>query len=237
MDYTYEEKFDRHTTDGMYADPKKTFENLTEPARFGNYPLGNYTQIDPDGSIRHFGKATCWKDMVADLFGKKLNNNTGRVDYDWDNNALKFQNDGSLSTVADRVQGNLEINHEFKVGVGIVFKPHIHWFQQDVNLSDKYVIGMKYRLQRNNNLTTQDWTTLELVLNDGQEIWTPPALGSGEWFNQISSFPDITVDCGISDTLQFQMTRTDSFSQNILVYFMDVHGEIDSPGSRDVIVK
>ena len=35
--------------------------------------------------------------MVGDLFGKRLSSTVGKVDYDWDNNAIKFQSGGSIS--------------------------------------------------------------------------------------------------------------------------------------------
>ena len=96
----------------------------------GNVLAGNFTEFFPDGTLRSRGDATSWKDMVADLFGRNLNSASGKVDYDWDVNAIGFQSGGLITNVADRVQGNLELNHEFKVGSAITFKPHVHWFQE-----------------------------------------------------------------------------------------------------------
>ena len=87
---------------------------VREVSRFdiGAIADGNYTKFYPDGTMRRVGNATSWKDMVMDVFSKKLNSNVGKVDYDWDNNSLKFQSGGLITDVKDRVQGNQEINHE-----------------------------------------------------------------------------------------------------------------------------
>lgn len=196
----------------------------------GDVSGGDYAKIETDGSVQLFGDGTMWKDMIADLFGRRLYSTAGKVDYDYDENALDFQSGGSISTTADRVGGNLEINHEFLVGTSITFKPHIHWFQ---DASTAYELTMRYRLQRNNAVKTTTWTSVTLTAGT-DDVYTYP--GSGV-FNQLSRFPDITITCGISDTIQFQVARTDSLGGNMLVYFMDLHGEVDAFGSRAEIVK
>lgn len=56
-------------------------------------------------------------------------------------------------------------------------------------------------------------------------------------YNQLTRFDDITIDCGISDTLQIQMTRTDSETGDVSAVFIDLHGEVDSDGSDTEISK
>ena len=206
----------------------RNVENLVTPLKIGT--ASHYSQIDTDGTLTLTGDATAWKDMVADLFGKSLNSVSGKVSYDWDENALDFQSGGVITTAADRVQANLEINHEFKVGSSITFKPHIHWFQ---DAATKYVLTLKYRLQVNGSAKTATWTTITLTANDGDDVWT---YTSGT-LNQITRFPDITITCAISDTIQFQVARTDSLGGNMMVYFMDLHGEVDAFGSAAELVK
>ena len=204
--------------------------------KIGDIAGGNYTDIRTDGTQRLVGSATAWKDIIGDLFGKRLSSTSGRVDYDFDENAIKFQNNGSISSSADRVGANLEINHELKVGSSIVFKPHIHWFQEVSSGSvTAFVLTMRYRLQRNNYAKTTAWTTVTCTAGtDDVFDFTGESDGT---YNQLSRFPDITIDCGVSDTLQFQMTRTDSLSGDMYIYFMDMHAEIDSFGSDEEITK
>lgn len=204
----------------------------------GDIPGGNKTELRADGTMRRVGTATAWKDMIADLFGKKLNATSGKVDYEWDENALKFQKGGSITTAIDRVGGNLEINHEFKVGTGITLRPHIHWFQEvSSGAVASFILTMRYRLQRNNLAKTTAWTTVTCEVGaGGDDIWDFTSETDGS-YNQISRFPDIVIDCGVSDTLQFQMARTDGVTGDMLVYFMDMHGMVDSNGSDEEITK
>lgn len=203
----------------------------------GDTANGNYNEIREDGTQRLVGDATAWRDMVGDLFGKRLSTTSGGVDYDYDNNAIKFQSGGSIANKNDRVGANSQINHEFKVGTGITFKPHIHWFQEIVSgaISGAFVLTMQYRLQRNGMAKQASWTTVTLTAGiDDIFDFTGEVDGT---YNQLTKFPDITVDCSVSDTIQFRVARTDSLSGDMLVYFMDMHGEVDSFGSDEEITK
>jgi hypothetical protein len=196
----------------------------------------NNTEFNADGTQRLKGTATAWRDMIGDLFGKRLSSTSGKIDYDYDNNALKFQSGGSISDEADRVGANLEINHDLKVGSSITFKPHIHWFQDWASDSvTAFELTMRYRLQKNNEAMTTAWTseTLTAGVNDLYDF-----TGEGDdTYNQLSTFPDITLDCNLSDTLQIQLARTDTEIGDMLVYFIDVHAEVDSFGSDSEYVK
>ena len=175
---------------------------------------------------------TVWRDMIMDLFGRRLSSTVGGVDYDFDENTINFASGGDIDTQADRIGGNQEINHDYKIG-NITLRPHIHWFQ---NAATKYVLTMKYRHQKNLQLKTDDWTTIQLVANDGQDVGTYP--GSGV-YNQITNFKsNITLNnVSLSDTIQIQIARTDSLGGTMPVYFFDLHGEIDAIGSNQEYIK
>jgi len=190
-----------------------------------------YSEISKsDGTFRLRGEATVWKDMIANLFGAKLYSTAGKVDYNYDEHALSFDSGGVITNSADRVVGNLEINHEFQVGNGIIFRPHFHWFQSS---NTQVEMSLRYRLQRNGQPKTEAWTTITTTVNSTNNVWEY-SLGT---LNQITRFPNITVNCEVSDTFQFQLARTDSLGGTVLIYFFDLHGEIDSIGSNEVIYK
>ena len=200
----------------------RNIEALTSELKIGNG--SNYTAVQTDGTIRQEGDASAWRDLVGDLFGKRLNSTTGKVDYDWDENAIKFQSGGSISTKADRVGANLQYDHYCKMG-SISIYPHIHWFQPD---SQAYEFTLQYRIQFNGSAQTTSWTTITYTVGSN-EVYTYPGSGT---FNQISKLGTITATMDISDTIQIQIARTDSLVGDVLVYFMDMHVEIDSFGSK-----
>ena len=216
-------------------------------AKVGDISGGNYVSINKEQGVRYKGTSTVFKDMVGDIFGKRLFSVVGKVDYDFDNNTLDFSSGGSISDANDRVGANLEVNHEFEVGVGMLFDPHIHWFQEvishlpDVLDSTAYEFTIRYRLIRNGygvNLTTPEWTTIIITCGGVGDVFGIENIDGKEFMGQITfADPSISEDCGISDTFQIQMARTDSLGGVVKVYFVDMHGGVDSDGSDDPIYK
>ncbi len=206
----------------------RNIESLDAPLYIGNG--ANRVAIATDGSFRLEGNATAYKDMIGNLFGQRLNSSSGKIDYDWDENALLMQSGGSISTAADRVQWNNEINHEFEIGTSISFEPHVHWWQSDTTQRE---LTLQWRFQANGEAKDTTWTDIVLTLADGNEVFT---YTSGT-LCQITDFPSIVVTCGMSDTLQFRMARTDALSGDLYVYFVDLHGKIDSLGSETEYTK
>jgi len=202
--------------------------------------------INKTQGLRYKGTSTVWKDMIGDLFGKRLLSTAGKVDYDFANNCIDFASGGSIGTANDRIGANVEINHEMMVGSSIVFYPHIHWFQEvvthtpDVLDTTAYELTVIWRLVRNSygiNLTTPAWNTLTMT-NGSDSIFDTTNLSGEEYMGQITrSNAPITVDCGLSDTFQFQVARTDSLGGTMKVFFLDEHGAVDSDGSDEEITK
>jgi len=194
------------------------------------------TEINGKG-VRYTGTSTVWKDMILDLFGRQLLSTAGAVDYDFDENAILFQANGNIATANDRVGGNQEINHEFKVGTSITFKPHIHWWQQvTTGAVVAHVFTLRWRLQRNGYAKATSWTTITATAGTTDDVYDFKSQTNG-LYNQLTRFDDITITCGVSDTIQIQMTRSDANAGDIAVTFFDLHGEVDSDGSEEEISK
>lgn len=222
---------------------------ISEPFVIGQYSNGNYVEIRTDGTVRLKGYATAYKDMLGDIFGRRLASSQGTVDYDYENNAIIFQPNGDINDANDRLGTNSQINHEFKVGLSQEFFPHIHWFQE-VDYTDPqnpvldmtpYTWTIRYRLIRNGqgvNLTTPEWTLLTVVNSVSSNVFDASNADGKEYIAQITKITQrVQVDCGISDTFQFQITRSDSEIGNALVFFLDEHGEVDGFGSDEEISK
>ena len=219
---------------GRSVDSNPEFTTL----KAGDVTSGDYVDLNETQGMRYLGDSTVWKDMIMDLFGKRLYSTSGKVDYDYDENAIIFAPSGSITTTNDRIGGNQEINHEFKVGSTITFKPHIHWWQQVTSGAVKAnVITARWRIQNNGSGKTSSWTTITCSTGaGGDDIYDFTGEPDG-LYNQLSRFDDITVNCGVSDTIQIQMARTDSETGDMGIYFFDLHGEVDSDGSDEELSK
>lgn len=209
---------------------------VIQTARVGD--ASGEVQLSADRGARLTGNSTCWKDMVLNVFGRRLYATTGKVDFDWEENAIIFQPGGNINTTADRVQGNFQIDHDMRVsstGIEtITFYPHFHWLQ--FNDTMQATIVAEFRLLRNGIGSDGAWTSITVTTNDSSDTF--PFNLDGELFMpQITSFPPISMVCGVSDTFQAKVARTDSNSGDLLMYFLDAHGEVDSLGSDEIITK
>jgi len=220
--------FDKATGDSLMTfNPSLDGIEIVVPMYVGDGT--NRFSVTTDGTVRLSGNATAWKDMVGNLLGQRLNSTSGKVDYDWDDNCLTFNSGGSLAVAADRVQWNQQIDHQYKVGE-VTFKPHVHYFQAvSSGAITPFVLSLQYRLQRNGSAKTTDWTTI--TCTSGTDDIYDYSASEDDTYCQIAVFDDIEVECGLSDTLQFRMARTDSETGDMQVYFVDLHGEVDSFGS------
>ena len=196
--------------------------------------------IDADG-VHLVNGATVWKDMVGDLFSKKLYSAVGNVDYDWDQHAIVFQPGGDPTNKNDRIHYNIQVDHQYKISPDattvVTFKPHIHWFQFDTALQATFQLD--YRVIRNGQSldSTAIWTSITTTTNLGNEQFTFALDAGHDFFPQLTHFPDIQEVVGLSDTIQLRLTRIDANTGNVLVYFADIHGEIDSLGSKEEMTK
>jgi len=195
----------------------------------GNTNTGDYTEIEKDGTLRFNGKATVWDDLVSSLIARRLNSTTGTLKYDYVENAITMEPGGDPTAATDRLVVNFQKPHAAKADS--VFKLHMHWWQIS---SGKIEWQVDYRLQDNNALKEENWTSVTSNSVDNS-VYTYPGSGT---FNQITELA--TIDWSkhaISTTVQIRITRTDSVSENIDATFVDGHVEYDTIGSREEYTK
>jgi len=204
-------------------------ELISASLKVGDIESGNYMEVEDDGTIVNHGDGTVWDDLVNSLIGRRLYSNSGKVDYDYDENALVFQPSGSITNANDRVIWSLQYPHAAIVDGEM--RLHIHWEQPDATERE---FTVAYRIQSNGAVKETDWTTVVVPTSAANNAFT---YVSGT-LNQITSLVDVDMtDAGISSTVQFRLARTDSESGNILGTFVDAHVEMDTLGSRDEYVK
>lgn len=190
--------------------------------------------IETDGTIRADGAATCWRDELQELIGKKIYDAKGSVTYDIDNATINFE---ERADYEDYVIMNVQLNHDWDEVTPL--KPHIHW-EQNQNATPNWLLA--YRWQVNGQAKTMDWTVAQYTSN----AFT---YSSGTMI-QISSFGDIPVPDGVgtSSIIQLKLMRDngnsrESFSQKDTYdgdasgLSLDIHIKINTLGSRTEYTK
>jgi len=200
-----------------------------ETLKTGDITAGDYLEAEADGTDVRHGEATVWDDVTTVLIGRRLYSNTGRVDYDYDENAVKFQNNGDITDRNDRVVVSLQYPHSAIEDGNIHL--HAHFEQPD---NQNYEFTVEYRVQKNGALKDTSWTQV-IVHTDTDCVFTYP--GSGMFDNILKLATVDMTGMGISATVQFRIARTDALTPDILVDFIDAHVEKDMVGSRDPYAK
>lgn len=189
----------------------------------------NKTKMNSNGEIQLEGEASAWDDIIGSITGLKLPTVVGKVDYDFEENAITFQSGGDISNANDRVIWNIQKPHKTKTNSELRY--HIHYIQPD---TVERTFRLQYRRQGNGETTETAWTTIDTVTTASNHVFT---YTSGN-FNQILKFPAINWSGdGISTVYQFRLTRIDADATPLKVWFVDGHYEIDSIGSGEEYIK
>ena len=190
------------------------------------------TKIESDGTIKMEGQATVWDDIQHVLIGQKLYSTSGKIDYDWDENAIKFQSGGSITNLADRLAFSIQYPHAAKTNGD--FRLHIHWEQDDSYANKPIQFTIKYRVQSNGSAKTDSWQTAIVECSDTNNVFK---YGSGT-LNQITKLVNVDMTgASISAVVDVIIARTDSSTGDILGKFIDFHYEKTTLGSRTEYTK
>lgn len=185
----------------------------------------NGIKIESDGSLRKYGDSIVFEDLIGNLFGRKLYSTVGTLDYDYDEQMIKFQPSGDLTDKNDRIMFNIQLIHSMDFDDDSFFKMHLHWLQVS---STTFTLEGEYRILNNGEAAGTTWTSFSADTSS-DSLFT---YSSGR-LNQITVFPEIDISsCNISSIVQIRFTRTDGNTGNMLISFADAHVAIDSDGSR-----
>ena len=200
-----------------------------------NHDGENGLAIEKDGTLRADGEATCWRDELQELIGKKIYDAKGNVTYDIANATIVFE---SGADTDDYVIMNVQLNHDWDETTPI--RPHLHW-EQNENATPNWLLA--YRWQVNGESKNTAWTNVAYKEN----AYT---YDSGTII-QISSFGDIPLPssgAGTSSIIQLKLMRdtnndsgkfsvTDAYSGDAAGLSLDVHIKINTLGSRTEYAK
>jgi len=202
---------------------------LTNPLHIGN-GVDRLT-IEPDGSMKLEGSATAYDDLQGPITGANLYSVAGKADYDFDEQCVVLQPDGSITTLGDIVDITLQLRHRAVLDTPL--KLHIHWEQPSAVAR---TFTFKYRVQGQGQPKVTTWSS-NIVVNTATAGVNSFTYTSGT-LNQISRLGDIsTTGKGLSSMIQIKLARTDANAGNINATFIDCHYAIDSLGSREELIK
>ena len=199
-------------------------------AAFGAFDDGNYTEMEADGTVVFVGAATVFKDinMGAAVLTRPAVSQPDEVNFV--DEAGADTGIASLGfAVGEKVSGNFELEHDYKEGTDLVF--HVHW--QGVAApsgTDKVKWQLTYTVSQSD--TTLNATTPIVIETDFDTQYEFMA----------SAFPAITgTDFNIEDQFLFTLERiaasADEYAGDGIVATVGIHYEIDTVGSRQVLVK
>ena len=193
----------------------------------GELHYGSYggTREVGSGVKQYYGDATVWDDLQGSLINKKLYSTAGKLDYNWDENAIAMQPGGDISNKNDRLCFNYQYPHG-AVNIDGVMNLHIHWEQAT---ADNIEWTVQYRLQPIGGEKATDWTTVTANSHDNSVF----EYASGT-IHQVTALCSVDMDSmSMSSIVQFRLARTDNVAININALYIDAHVKIDMAGSRE----
>lgn len=200
-------------------------------SKHGNYPT-NFSEFEPDGSMKMNGAATIFDDKTWDVLSlKTLGTWVTTNAVEW---VVEYT---TVANLNDYIYTNVQMPHSRKIG-SIIY-PHIHRFQAEANIPNRLV---QYRRQINGGVKTTAWTNYKSNVNAFTYV-------SGT-IHQISHDSGITPPGGatLSDIIQFRVIRdsinaswvftwADAYTATVWILSFDVHFEKDTMGSRQEYIK
>lgn len=139
------------------------------------------------------------------------------------------------SSSVETLIGSKISQHEFKIGPGVVWYPHVHWAQSELG---KVVWQLQYKIWAANTLEPA-WTTINNIGIDDEFTYTTGVL------HQISELPEIDMSPYESTALEVKIRfsrlgndAADNYSPDARFMGFDFHVPKDQPrGSRQVFIK
>jgi hypothetical protein len=173
-----------------------------------------------------------WDDLVGSLIARRLESTAGKLQYNYDENAIEMQSGGDISDNTDRLIFNFQKPHAMSnTAPNNTMNLHIHWEQPNATIRE---FTVQYRVQENGQPKNTTWTTV-VVLADNTNNAFIYTTGTA---NQITRLVDIDLSSyALSSTVQFRLARTDNETGDILATFVDAHIPYDQLGSRQEFVK
>ena len=224
----------RDTAIGIYSQADTFLDLFADGAiRIGDSSAGaptNYSKFEADGTLEFNGAATVFKDINigAGTLSGPPGLQPGIVNFIDEAGA-----DTGIATfglaVGEGLSGFVEMQHDYKEGSDIVF--HVHWEGIAAPTgTDKVQFQLTYTMAKNDaTLDAPTVITIEADFDTQYEIKnTAFAAITGTNFN---------IEDQFLFTLQRIAASADEYGGEALIATVGIHYEVDTVGSRQVLVK
>jgi len=181
--------------------------SLNDALKLINSESKSYKATDNSTNPDFETEASGWDDAIMMFVGENLDISRGRVDYDYDKLALKFQDSADED---DALYNTYQVLH--KIDRNVEMRPHAHIIDPD----GTNIIGwkMKYRLWKN-DATVGAWSAEQ----DATYIFTKAT----DKLN-IVTFPNIDISSlSESDMVDVKFYRNDAVSGDAWLKQADFH--------------
>ena len=204
--------------------------------------VGNAATTGPGAPDSGFLSQPRWDDLSNAIIASRLDQASGRLDYDYFNGGVVFQSNARYPD--EPVVIPIQLPHSLLIGTGAVFRPHFHWLQRQSAVPN-FLLG--YRKMNNGSDVgfESDYSNFTFLIPKGNKF----TYDSESALLQITEFPEIdTSDLTISAQLLFVLFRdtanasglftgTDPVAADVTVTYNDSHVKFDGEGSRQEFIK
>jgi len=197
----------------------------TDALRLSGIAGANYTEVEPDGTIKFVGDATVWEDMRAPATA--INPPGVEGDPDWDATNIGWLFDAAGIEILYII---FQLPHTYKEGTDLY--PHVHWQPTSTDTGD-VLWKIDYKWTNVNATDAGSTTPVEIT----------PAGDGTTLKHQLSSFAALDgTGKTISSILTIKLSRMgndddDTYTGDALLKEFDIHYQIDTVGSRTELTK
>lgn len=226
------------------ASPVNTTTGLVPEAGAIVHDLSTDTLKIGDGSAWHEVMAapynnTYWVDLLGPATASRLDSVSSRYQFNFFNGTVSFNADARYTN--EPLMFKYQLLHEWKIGTD--GKPHLHWKQQSANIPN-WLVGYFLEVNGDSSAIETDYTNYEFgVIQDHAFTYTSGVL------NQISVLPDFDLSgAKLSSVLRIILFRDTTNASGLFagvdpsalvehISDLDVHIQVDAPGSDDQFIK
>ncbi|MEI6884878.1 MAG: hypothetical protein WCO02_10345 [Bacteroidota bacterium] len=198
--------------------------NLTN-VKFGD--ASNYSTFEADGTLLMVGNATVWEDIrVAIALRGSGGNSPTFSSLEGGLYAYKFSGTGSQ---VNEIFFEIQMPHSWAEGTTIY--PHVHWVSNGYNTTDAVTWGLEY-----------DWENIGGSFGGTTTTITSDVLSTGYKVQNINNIGAGIVGTGknISSMMLCRLYRsgnTDPNNDDCFLLAFDIHYQINTIGSRQILTK